>query len=142
MTRKVYVRPKKQKKEVQKKEEPSDTHSQDDDASSGSGADIKEISNTKSTMPMESTNKTHNHVHNECIYDSSMLFEQILKLNNPNFAGNPNLSWGKIKLQLYTKSLDELRKKFSELNVTLRQVGVDDERSFMDERIVIGERLL
>lgn len=39
------MRPKKLKKEI-KKEEPSETHSQDDDASSGSGADMKEISST------------------------------------------------------------------------------------------------
>jgi len=38
--------------------------------------------------------------------------------------------------------LDELRKKFIELNVTMRQVGVDDEKSFIDERILMGERLL
>ena len=31
---------------------------------------------------------------------------------------------------------------YSELNVTLRQIGVDDEKSFVDERILIGERLL
>jgi len=65
-----------------------------------------------------------------------------MKLNNPNFAGNQNLQWGKVKPQLYTRSIDELRRKFSELNVTLRQIGVDEERSFVDERILIGERLL
>lgn len=44
------------------------------------------------------TSKTHNHVVNECLYDSGMLYEQILKLNNPNYAGTPNLAWGKVKL--------------------------------------------
>jgi len=34
-----------------------------------------------------------------------------------------------------------LRKKYNELNVTLRQIGVDEEKSFVDERILIGERL-
>ena len=71
-----------------------------------------------------------------------MLYDAILKLNNPNFAGNPNLQWGKIKLQLQTRSLDDLRRKFHELNVTLRQIGVDEDKSFVDERILIGERLL
>lgn len=79
---------------------------------------------------------------NECIYDAQLLYDQIMKLNNPNFAGNYNLSFGRIKLQLYTKSLEELRRKYSELNVTLRQIGLDEERSFIDERILIGERLL
>jgi len=41
-TRKPWVRQKKQKKEV-KKEEPSDTHSQDDGDSSGSGTEMKEL---------------------------------------------------------------------------------------------------
>ena len=71
-----------------------------------------------------------------------MLLDAILKINTINFAGNLMLSWGQIKLQLQTRSLEELRKKFNELNVTLRQIGVDDEKSFVEERILIGERLL
>jgi hypothetical protein len=45
-------------------------------------------------------------------------------------------------MNLATKPLDELRKKYIELNVTMRQIGVDDEKSFIDERILMGERLL
>lgn len=52
------------------------------------------------------------------------------------------MSWGSIKLQLQTMSVEDMRKKFNELNVTLRQIGVDDEKSFIDERIAIGEKLL
>ena len=88
MTRKPWVRAKKQaKKEIAKKEEPSDTHSQDDSHSSGSrDENIKEINSNAAAGKMEKP--THNLVHNECIYDSNMLYEQILKLNNPNYAGN------------------------------------------------------
>jgi len=43
---------------------------------------------------------------------------------------------------LKTRTLEELRKKFIELNVTMRQIGVDEEKSFVEERILIGERLL
>ena len=43
-----------------------------------------------------------------------------MNINNPNYAGNQNLIWGRIKLHLKTKNLDELRNKFHELNVTLR----------------------
>ena len=68
--------------------------------------------------------------------------DAILKINTINFAGNLLLSWGQVKLQLQTRSLDELRKKYNELNVTFRQIGVDEEKGFVDERIVIGERLL
>ena len=49
-----------------------------------------------------------------------MLFDTMIKINNPNYAGNQSLIWGKIRLQLQTRSLDELRRKFHELNVTLR----------------------
>ena len=70
------------------------------------------------------------------------MLDQITKISNGNYAGDPALLWGKIKLQLQTRSLGELRKKFHELNVTLKQIGLDDEKSFVDERIVIGERLL
>jgi hypothetical protein len=45
-------------------------------------------------------------------------------------------------MNLSTRSLEELRKKYIELNVTMRQIGVDDEKSFTDERILMGERLL
>jgi hypothetical protein len=71
-----------------------------------------------------------------------MMLDAILKLNTINFAGNLLLSWGQVKLQLQTRSLDELRKKYNEMNVIYRQIGVDEEKSFIDERILIGERLL
>lgn len=50
-SRKPYMRPKKLiKVEKKKHEEPSDTHERsDDDASSGSGTDMKDISFTQST---------------------------------------------------------------------------------------------
>ena len=94
-SRKTFMRAKKLKKEVKKEEVPSETHSQDDDASSGSGADLKELS---AAPKVQDTAKTHNFLHNECIFDSNHLFEHITKLSNPNYAGNQSLIWGKIKL--------------------------------------------
>jgi hypothetical protein len=76
------------------------------------------------------------------IYDYQALYETVLKVNSINYAGVLNLSWGSVKLQLQTLSVEDMRKKFHDLNVTLRQIGVDDEKSFIDERILIGERLL
>lgn len=76
------------------------------------------------------------------IYDQQALFETVLKVNSINYAGVMNLTWGNVKLQLQTISVKEMRKKFNDLNVTLRQIGVDDEKSFIEERILIGERLL
>jgi hypothetical protein len=138
-SRKPWMRPKKQKKEVKKQEEQSETHSHDDDASSGSGAEMKEFSNAPSTAA--STAPKHI-AHGEYIYDINQLYDTIIKMNNPNYAGNPSLFWGKIKLNIKTRSLEDLRRKFHELNVTLRQIGLDEEKSFVDERILIGERLL
>jgi len=66
----------------------------------------------------------------------------MLKTQSVNYAGNHNLNWGVIKMNLGTRSLEDLRKKYVELNVTMRQVGVDDEKSFIDERMLMGERLL
>lgn len=74
------------------------------------------------------------------VFDANSLLDAVLKVSN--YAGYHNLSWGSVKLQLQTLSIEEIRKKFSEMNVTLRQIGVDDEKSFIDERILIGERLL
>jgi hypothetical protein len=45
-------------------------------------------------------------------------------------------------MNLQTRSLENLRKKFVELNVTMRQIGVDEEKQFVDERVTMGERLL
>jgi hypothetical protein len=118
---------------------PSDTHSQNDDGSSDSGADLKELS---APSKVTDTHKAHNFLPNECIYECNNLFDNICKLNNANYSGNPSLIWGKIKLSLYTRSMLEMRHKFHDLNITLRQIGVDEEKSFVDERIIIGERLL
>ena len=76
------------------------------------------------------------------IYDHQALYDTVLKVNSINFAGVLNLSWGSIKLQLQTMSVKDMRNRFHDLDVTLRQIGVDDEKSFIDDRILIGERLL
>jgi hypothetical protein len=81
-------------------------------------------------------------IETNAIYDWKMFYDQILKINSINYAGNSVLSWGQIKLQIQTRSLEELRHKFTELNVQLRQIGMDEEKSFVDERILMGERLL
>ena len=60
------------KKEI-KKEEPSETHSADDDASSGSGADMKEITSSQPSTTASSRPPTF--MQNEYIYDQNMLLE-------------------------------------------------------------------
>lgn len=76
------------------------------------------------------------------MYDHEMLYDTITKISSANFAGIPSLSWGSIKLQIQTLTVDEMRKKFNELNITLWQIGVDDEKQFLDDWTVLGERLL
>jgi len=76
------------------------------------------------------------------IYEISALMTAILKIKSDNYAADPALGWGSIKVNLQTRSLEELRTKFAELNIALRQIGVDEEKTFVDERILIGERLL
>jgi len=71
-----------------------------------------------------------------------MLYDAITKITSVNYAGVPSLSWGSIKLHLQTLTVDDMRRKFNELNITLRQIGVDDEKQFVDDRILLGERLL
>ena len=76
------------------------------------------------------------------IFDHNMLMEAMLKINTINFSGNLLLSWGQVKLQLQNRSFEEIRQKFNELAVTLRQIGIDDDKNFAEERILMGERLL
>merc|ERR1712086_1084482 len=80
-SRKPFMRPKKLKKEI-KKEEPSETHSHDDDASSGSGADLKELSSIPSKIEAP---KPQNFLQNEFIYDHNALYSTIIKLSNQNY---------------------------------------------------------
>ena len=45
-------------------------------------------------------------------------------------------------MQFKTVTLERIRGRLIELNVQMRQIGMDDEKNFVDERILIGERLL
>lgn len=138
--RKPFSRQKKHRKEQVKVDiDVGETASHDDDASSGSD-------NLKELIPKQlaqAQNKLLSLLqNNEQIYDHSSLYEQLTKITNSNLAPSRDLQWGQIKLNVNIPSIDDLRKKFSELNVTLRQVGSDEDRGFIDERTLIGERLL
>ena len=78
----------------------------------------------------------------DVLYDTNTFLEAIMKIKSNNYEPDPALAWGSIKVMLQTKTLEELRQKFTELNVALRQVGIDEEKGFIDERLLIGERLL
>ena len=76
------------------------------------------------------------------LYEASSFLAAITKIKSENYAADPTLAWGSIKVMLQTRSLEELRAKLAELNVALRQVGIDEEKGFIDERLLIGDRLL
>jgi len=76
------------------------------------------------------------------IYDHATFLNAILKIRSTNFASNPALSWSCIKVNIQTKTLEELQRKYSELSISLRQIGIDNDKAFYDERSIIGERLL
>jgi hypothetical protein len=54
------------------------------------------------------------------LFDCKQFYENFLKVVSQNYSGNQQLGWGAIKLNLKTRPLEELRKKFIELNVTMR----------------------
>jgi len=54
------------------------------------------------------------------LYDWKTFYEQVIKTSSINYAGNKNLNWGAINLNFSTRRLDELRRKYIELNVTMR----------------------
>ena len=138
--RKPFCRQKKQKKEQIKVEiDHGETVSQDDDASSGSDNMKELIPKQLAAAQTKLLNLLQN---NEQIYDHLSLYDQLIKITNSNSAMNKDAQWGQIKLNMNIPSIDDLRKKFSELNVTLRQVGSDEDRGFIEERTLIGERLL
>lgn len=116
-SRKPLVRPKKEKPPAKPKPvEDNQNNSADNDS------DTTTPSIPSTAVPKEKEVKESAFMGGELpfIFDPNMLLDAILKINTINFAGNLMLSWGQVKLQLQTRSLDELRKKYNELNVTLR----------------------
>lgn len=83
-----------------------------------------------------------NFVPTDSIYDWKTFFDHICKISSVNISHNQNLTWGAIKVQFKTDSIEKIRNRLIELNVQMRQIGMDEEKQFVDERILIGERLL
>lgn len=76
-----------------------------------------------------------------CIFDDKNLLSSILDINNGNYRDELP-EWGIIKLHFRTPSIDLLRVAYEELDVALKQIGVDEDKLFIDERIALGERIL
>ena len=66
------------------------------------------------------------------IYDQDNFFDFMLSADNKNYAFN--IEWGMLKLHLRTLPIDQLRSQYEELDVGYKQIGIDEDRSFLDER--------
>ena len=102
-------------------------------------ADKREVSNIH---VIGNGSLVNNFVATDSIYDWRTFYDMITRINSTNIAHNPQLNWGAIKMQFKTVTLERIRGRLIELNVQMRQIGMDDEKNFVDERILIGERLL
>ena len=58
-----------------------------------------------------------NFIATDSLYDWKSFYDVVTKITSQNLACNPNLSWGAIKLQLKTSSLERIRGRLIELNV-------------------------
>ena len=67
---------------------------------------------------------------------------RYLRIKSPNF--NPKIPpfWGSFKIHLHVSTIEELRRRYDELGIKLKQIGVDEDKQFIDERYLIGERLI
>eukprot|EP01135_Chromosphaera_perkinsii_P000461 Nk52_evm15s96 gene=Nk52_evmTU15s96 len=79
----------------------------------------------------------------KCVYDYKDLFECLINIHNANFivsrrdlnssSSSPSVKqWGLIQIQMETKTVEQLRKIFVELDSTYSHVGVDDKLSVVD----------
>jgi hypothetical protein len=75
------------------------------------------------------------------LYDDKNILDAIIEVNNSNYR-NELLEWGIIKLHFRTPSIDQLREDYEELDIAIKQIGVDEEKLFIDERISLGEKVL
>lgn len=75
------------------------------------------------------------------VYDDVHMLNNILSINNGNFR-NDLIEWGSVKLHIRTPPIDMLRSQYEEIDVCYKQLGIDEDKAFMDERISIGEKLL
>lgn len=45
----------------------------------------------------------------DCLYDVEMLYDAVTKITSVNYAGVPSLTWGSVKLNLQTLTVDDMR---------------------------------
>ncbi|OMJ86828.1 hypothetical protein SteCoe_11604 [Stentor coeruleus] len=75
------------------------------------------------------------------VFDDKNILNAIIEVNNGNYR-NELLEWGIVKVHFRTPSIDLLRVAYEELDVAIKQVGVDEDKMFVDERLAMGEKIL
>lgn len=61
-----------------------------------------------------------NFVATDSIYDWKAFYDCIIKIGSVNLSTNSSLSWGAIKMQFKTPSVERIRGRLIELNVQMR----------------------
>lgn len=75
------------------------------------------------------------------IYDSRDILSTVQSIRSENMRLTGS-EWGSIGIHLFTPSLDALRSEFEDLGLEHKQIGIDEERAFYDERLSLGESRL
>jgi hypothetical protein len=75
------------------------------------------------------------------IYDSRDMLSVIQSIRSENMRLS-GTEWGSLNIHLYTPSLDALRAEFEDLGIEHKQIGIDEDRAFYDERMTLGESRL
>lgn len=75
------------------------------------------------------------------VYSHADFLNTLSKIKSPNYKSS-SIEWGMIKVQLRTSTIDVLRAVYEELDTSYKQIGLDDDKQFIEERIALGEKLL
>mmetsp|Transcript_28954 Transcript_28954/g.51761 ORF Transcript_28954/g.51761 Transcript_28954/m.51761 type:complete len:524 (+) Transcript_28954:94-1665(+) len=75
------------------------------------------------------------------IYDARDMLGAIQSIRSENMK-LMGTEWGSLNVHLYTPSLDALRAEYEDLGLEHKQIGIDDERPFYEERLNLCESRL
>jgi hypothetical protein len=75
------------------------------------------------------------------VYSHADFLNTLSKIKSPNYKSS-SIEWGMIKVQLRTATIDVLRAVYEEMDTSYKQIGLDDDKQFIEERIALGEKLL
>lgn len=135
----------KKKKKIPKKKAPSGTISPSQ-ATTNPTPEVPTNPTTDATQPAATPTQNPDLPKYTGVYGPSNMFEVCIKIKNPNHErtfSDRMVGWGLIKLELKTKTFDELRIIFDDLNPINRQEGLDDvlKEYFPKENLVLAKKV-